>query len=66
MPELIGLGGNKAAKRQAEAQQRTQLAAVAKQTGEAEQAVATGGRRRGTQMLQFARSLSGDGESSFG
>jgi hypothetical protein len=57
------IGGDKGAK----AQQRQQLAALAKQNAETDQALAAGKKRRGSQMLDFAqRSLSGDGQATLG
>lgn len=66
MPELLGLGGNKDAKRAAEANQRTQMAALAREQGQSDQATAIGGKKRGGRMLEFARSLSGEGQGTLG
>lgn len=61
MPQL--LGGN-SAKKQMEAQQRRQLADLARQQGEADQAAAgQSGRKSGRALLTF---LDGQGQSTFG
>lgn len=53
----------KAAKKQAESQQRRSLAELAKQQGEIDQATAGVGRKGGRSLLTF---LSGEGQSTFG
>ncbi|RUW39139.1 hypothetical protein EN739_31610 [Mesorhizobium sp. M2A.F.Ca.ET.017.03.2.1] len=65
MTTLFG-GGNDAAKKQLEAQQRRSLADLAKQQGEVDQAAAApagGARKQGRGLLTF---LSGTGQDTFG
>lgn len=58
--------GSKIAKQQAEAQQRRQLADLARQQAEVDQASAgKTGRKTGSRLLTFLN-LSGDGASKFG
>jgi hypothetical protein len=65
--QLFG-GGNNSARKAQEAAQRQQLAQLARQQAEADQAAGTGPRRRAGALVNFlpATSLSGEGQSSLG
>lgn len=65
---IFGDGGAAAAeqKRQLQSQRRTSLASLASQQTQVDQAAAAGPRKAGRGLLTFARSLSGDGTSTFG
>lgn len=54
-------------KRAIEAQQRRSLAQISQQQGEVDSAASGGGRRvKGRGLLTFAKSLSGEGQSTLG
>jgi hypothetical protein len=64
MAEMLNPG--KAAKQNALAQQRTQMAQLAKQQADATQPLASGGRKRGAALLDFSRNLGADNPSAMG
>lgn len=67
MNALFGNSGADLQKKQLQASQRQQLADLARQQAETDQAAAgTVGRKTGSRMLTFLSGLSGDGTSSLG
>ena len=72
MPDMVsklfgGGNANDLAEKQAKRQNLISLAETARQKAEADQAMATGGKRQAGSLLNFAgRRLSGDGNTSLG